>query len=661
MAPQIHVAQTGNDRNPGTEPLPLATISQAAAIARPGDTVVVHGGTYREWVKPRRGGTSEVDRITYCAADGERPVIKGSEKVEDWERTPEGVWKAVLPDSFFGEHNPFRTKLGGDWFKGKGRDHHTGEVFIDGQALLEAASLAEVIEPIERCNVFPPGDPTLVWYCESTRESTTIWANFADRDPNDALVEVTARPCCFYPEKTNINYITVRGFEMCQSATQWAPPTAEQQGLIGPHWAKGWIIEANIIHDAKCSGISLGKDISTGQNEWTRLRTKHGTQREREVIFRALRNGWNKENVGSHIVRNNEIFRCGQTGICGHLGCIFSTISNNHIYHIHTHEVFSGAEIAGIKLHAPIDTVIRDNYIHDSFRGIWLDWQAQGTRLTGNLLHDCWTGDLFTEVSHGPTIIDNNLFLSEDSLLNVSQGSAFAHNLFAGFTQRKSVPNRFCPYHFPHSTDVAGLMTILGGDDRYFNNIFTSRERQAPLGDDALDAGDVIVNEVSDTREKRVSGTDIFNGFPLETDNWHEGQSPDDYARHKLPVRIASNLYYQGAEPYERETNPMLNQSFDPEIELVAKDDGIYLEFAVDRPAEQLEVPSVDSEKLGAAFEPEVPFENADGTPIGFASDYLGEPCGASPLVGPFQNLRNGPNSIKVWPKAMPVQQRSGT
>ena len=33
----------------------------------------------------------------------------------------------------------------------------------------------------------------------------------------------------------------------------WTPPTADQPGLIGPNWAKGWIIEDNVIHDAKCS------------------------------------------------------------------------------------------------------------------------------------------------------------------------------------------------------------------------------------------------------------------------------------------------------------------------------------------------------------------------------------------------------------------------
>ena len=46
-----------------------------------------------------------------------------------------------------------------------------------------------------------------------------------------------------------------------------------------------------------------------------------------------------------------------------------------------------GAEIAGIKLHAAIDVVIRRNHIHDCTMGVWCDWEAQGTRITQNLLH----------------------------------------------------------------------------------------------------------------------------------------------------------------------------------------------------------------------------------------------------------------------------------
>ena len=53
--------------------------------------------------------------------------------------------------------------------------------------------------------------------------------------------------------------ITLSGFEVSQAATQWAPPTAYQEGMIGPHWSKGWIIEDCEVYESKCSGISLGK------------------------------------------------------------------------------------------------------------------------------------------------------------------------------------------------------------------------------------------------------------------------------------------------------------------------------------------------------------------------------------------------------------------
>ena len=51
-------------------------------------------------------------------------------------------------------------------------------------------------------------------------------------------------------------------------------------------------------------------------------------------------------------------------------------------------ELGGGAEISGIKLHAAIDVLIRRNHIHHNTMGIWLDWEAQGARITQNLLHD---------------------------------------------------------------------------------------------------------------------------------------------------------------------------------------------------------------------------------------------------------------------------------
>src|SRR4051794_1693737 len=114
MTSVLHVATTGSDDADGTAEQPFRTINRAATVARPGDTVMVHGGEYREWVKPRRGGLSDARRITYEAAPDEHVVIKGSERVTGW--VPDGgtVWKAVVPNTVFGDFNPFAEEVAGD-------------------------------------------------------------------------------------------------------------------------------------------------------------------------------------------------------------------------------------------------------------------------------------------------------------------------------------------------------------------------------------------------------------------------------------------------------------------------------------------------------------------------------------------------------------------
>lgn len=86
---------------------------------------------------------------------------------------------------------------------------------------------------------------------------------------------------------------------MAQAATSWAPPTADQPGLIGPNWSKGSIIENNIVHDAKCSAISIGKEASTGNIYRTLRKDKPGYQYQLESVFTAERKEWNKETIGS--------------------------------------------------------------------------------------------------------------------------------------------------------------------------------------------------------------------------------------------------------------------------------------------------------------------------------------------------------------------------
>ncbi len=455
FAREYHVAITGNDTNPGTPAAPLRTIQRAADLAQPGDTITVHEGVYRERVNPPRGGTSDNKRIVYQAALGEKVEIKGSEVVKGWTKVQGDVWKVTLPNSFFGSFNPYSDLIRGDWFRDKGRPHHTGAVYLNGEWLSEAATLEGVTNAL--------------WFAKVDDQNTTIWAHFKGVNPNDQLVEINVRQTVFYPDKPGRNFITVRGFTMRHAATPWAPPTAEQIGLIGTHWSKGWIIEHNIISHSICSGIALGKHGDQFDN--TSANTAEGYVK---TIERAHAHAipWTKANIGHHIVCNNYISHCEQAGIVGSLGCAFSTVTGNVIHDIHVRQLFTGAEMAGIKFHAAIDTEIRNNYIHHTTRGLWLDWMAQGTRVTQNLFHDNGPReDLFVEVDHGPFVVDNNIFLSPIALLDMSEGGAYAHNLFAGKIVSRPELRRETPYHPAHSTKVAGLDNIKGGDNRFYNNI----------------------------------------------------------------------------------------------------------------------------------------------------------------------------------------------
>ena len=644
-----HVSVNGCDRAAGTQEAPFRTISRAAAVAVAGDTVQVHSGEYREWVKPAEGGLHEYCRITYEAAPGEKPVIKGSEIVTGWERVEGTVWKKVLPNSMFGDWNPYAERLGGDWFNGpRTYDVHAGDVYINGVSMFEASSLEDLYEAPRReiCfrerwrsrneTVLHPELSIYRWYAQVDDETTTLLCNFQDVDPNQALIEINVRKCCFYPERIGLNYITVRGFEMAHAACPFTPPSADQPGMIGPHWSKGWIIENNHLHDAKCSAISIGKEISTGHNESERFGRKTAHRYQKEDVFRALFHaGWSKEKIGSHIIRNNVIHDCGQNGIVGHMGCAFCHIEHNHIYNIAMKREFYGHEIAGIKLHAAIDTVIRDNNIHHCLMGIWLDWQAQGSRVTGNLFYENGL-DLMIEVTHGPCTVDNNLFLSELTLQNAAQGTAYVHNLATGLTLRYAVMNRETPYHFAHSTQVLGVAPTYSGDDRLMNNLFLSQEEG---WDEKHRIQPFCCSFDTQTTPEEYA--------QLRREDKRPNYYMFFYEENPQPVWIAGNAYSGTAKPFRKEDGPIDAEGLTAEL----KQDGNrwILKLNIPQSVADAACQPVTVQRLGMPRITEQPYENPDGSPIEFAEDYLGQYRSGNVIPGPFAALKAGKQEIVVW------------
>ncbi len=441
-----------------------------------------------------------------------------------------------------------------------------------------------------------------LWYAKVDAKNTTIWAQFKGVDPNVEMVEINVRQSVFYPEKAGRNYITVRGLTLCQAATPWSGAMSEQIGLIGTHWSKGWIIDDNVISHSMNTGITLGRYDLGKYGVAMPAVSAPGFVESCEL---ALVHGWSKQRVGSHVVRNNHISHCEKNGLHGSLGGIFCTIEGNTICDIATRGWIGGPDVAGLKLLASHDTLIQGNHIYrcGGTGGIWLDWMAQGTRMTANLLHDN-SKDLFVEVSHGPLLVDNNLLLSNNSLQDWSQGVAYAHNLIAGTVGGRK-ETRETPFFKPHSVKDMQLSDIQYKDLRFLNNMF--------VGANGLSAFDTMLEN----------------------------------------LQAIGNVYLAGAKSSTIESDPLVVGDLEPILKFEERSDGWWLEMpvALVRNPNQKPIP-VATKSLGKAKIPNARFEQPDGTPYRIDTDYSGRKRDLDKLsAGPFENSGKPTVVRRVWPR----------
>ena len=655
----VHASREGN----GSKETPFKRINDAAKVAVPGDVVWVAPGIYREYVNPLNAGTREAP-IEYRSEKPLGAVITGAEEVKSWTKYEGNVWTARVNNGVFGAYNPYTTYVCGDWYFAP-TVRHTGSVYLNDRMMFETVTLEECIKGETDPCAWVPEDSVYKWYTEQDGDYTVLYANFQGLNPNEENVEIAVRRNCFMPDKKWVNYITVSGFLITKAATTWAPPAAYQDGMIGPHWSKGWVIEDCEICNSKCCGISLGKYLDPENDMYFyKKQVKSPTQMERDAVCRGQFHGWLKEKVGSHLIRRCDIHHCEQTGIVGRMGGVFSTIEDCHIHHICNSQQLGGAETAGIKLHAAIDVTIRRNHIHNCIMGVWLDWQAQGARVTQNFMHDnqrpegvlpaggaMFSNDVFIEVGHGPTLVDNNLLLSKVSLTIPSQGIACVHNLIlGGFSLVNSgvdsIVNgqrepRFTPYHIRHRTEVAGFMTILHGDDRIYNNIFVQNypatEGKEPADNDYDTVG--------------TAPFDIFPTYEEWSSHFDMNREPDmgalaTYHFGHLPVWVEGNAYFNGATVCRHEQNKLINTEDKVTVEVLEKDGKYSVRSNVFSLVKNFKEGIITSDILGYAFEPEQRFENTDGSAIIFDRDYLGNHRGVDAIPGPFAEEAK---EIWVW------------
>ena len=202
-----------DDAAKGTEEAPFRTISAAAALAGPGDTVRVFPGVYSERVAPARGG-EEGRPVVYEAAEFGKAVIKGSDVYADkWEPAgAPGVFAATLAPAMFTDllptgqpgYNPFAvpaTRLSGR--------KTLGQVFVDGELVSEVDSEQGLLRT-----------PSTWMTNEAGTEVRVHFPRFSP-GPHGHTVEITCRMRCFAPHERGLGHVTVRGFVMEHAGNQF--------------------------------------------------------------------------------------------------------------------------------------------------------------------------------------------------------------------------------------------------------------------------------------------------------------------------------------------------------------------------------------------------------------------------------------------------------
>jgi len=389
-----HVAAldpAATDAGPGSAEIPFKTISAAAAAMMPGERAVIHGGVYREAVRPARGGDSPERMIGYEAAPGENVAISGAvvyegpyKICEDWRFTARGetdapvVYELDISGLDFRGYNPFgmvnvlqdRHWL---WHKRIPMDPfflRRGRVLVDGVPMKQTEHPSRV------------GSEDNIFFIH--HNGTKLYLRLAGgRHPGECKIELVIREQVFAPEVYGLGYIRLKGLRLQNAANGFPVP---QRGLLSASRGHHFIVEDCVIEGANSVGIDMGNEC------------------------------WNAAppagETGRHIVRRSVVRDCGVCGLAaiGAQGlliedCLFEDIGYHNMEHMY--------ESAGIKFHHSVNSLYRRNVMrricHAS--GFWLDCGNVNNRICGNLFYDIHSraAAVHYEGTHYPNRVDHNV------------------------------------------------------------------------------------------------------------------------------------------------------------------------------------------------------------------------------------------------------------
>ena len=437
---------TADDNGPGTQQRPFRTISQAAKVLQPGERVVIASGTYREFVRPERGGTSPTQMISYEAAPGAKVYIKGSDVVkEGWTEDPAQTFRrppagangaapaaaaapppapvrtwgfkftgAMFPDAY----NPFAlASVAGDraWLDTKVVDmgpyfRRRGLVFMDGKPLEPVDLQRELNTPQLFRPPAPGAPPSMSGLPPRARggplmqeiggtEDARFWTDangqsihirLPNGTPAEHTIEVTMREQVFAPANRGLDYIRLKGLTFQHAGNGF--PLPQRGAMVDTQGGNRWIIEDNTFEWANAIGLEIGGGFGGG--------------------FGAGAGAASQQPQSAHVVRGNTMRYCGVEGVAG-MGTRDVLVENNLIEWCGWADAEREWESAGAKFHRAENMLFRNNVVRHMrhANGIWLDSGDRNCRISGNVFADTLSvsAAIHMEMNRQPNQIDNNI------------------------------------------------------------------------------------------------------------------------------------------------------------------------------------------------------------------------------------------------------------
>jgi len=416
---------SADDNGPGDKARPFRTINKAAQLLQPGERVVIAAGTYRECVRPARGGTGPAQMISYEAAPGAKVYIRGSEILKDgWQQekvaerfnaapgTGITAWRHELTNALFPDaYNPFALPsiMGSwGWLDTKVVDmgpylRRRGLVFVDGKPLEPMEQLRELampkLPPVPDFTVppapqlgMPPrrrggpimqevgGSPDARFWAETS--GTAIYVRLTSGTPADHLIEITTRQHTFVPAHSGMGFIRVKGLTFQHAGNAYPFP---QYGMVSLAGGDHWILEDNTLEWANGAGLVIGTDGYSG----------------------------NARQAGaSQVIRRNTFRYCGVEGIGG-MGTTNTLVEDNLIEWCGWADAERGWEAAGAKFHRAKGMLFRRNVVRHMrhANAVWWDVGNTNCRITKNIFADVLTvgAAIHMEMNPDQNQIDNNI------------------------------------------------------------------------------------------------------------------------------------------------------------------------------------------------------------------------------------------------------------